>query len=169
MINYLESVIFEIGATQSFFKCMNSHENNHPAPSTDSSQLTMSQTMTSTHTKTTTVVRNQPLDVADLEVIQLEKLIAKDPAESAKLFKAAGSEGFFYVAFDSGLSEKISAYLQSCYHDSHEFFSKPLDEKMKAFREGVDYGYVSSMSPVVAARLTGIGIATRKRASNHSK
>lgn len=99
--------------------------------------------MTSTREKTTMIVRDQSLDVADLDVIKLERLIAKDPAESAKLLKAAESEGFFYVSFDNDLSAKISSYLRTCYESSHEFFSKPLDEKMKAFHEGVDYGYVS--------------------------
>lgn len=87
------------------------------------------------------VVGEHFLDVADLQVIKLESLIAKDPAETAKLLTAAESQGFFYISFDDSLSGKISEYLQMCYLNSHEFFTKPLDEKMKAFREDVDYGY----------------------------
>jgi len=83
------------------------------------------------------------LDVADLEVISLERLTSKDPAETAKLLAAAESQGFFYISFDSSLSGKISEYLRTCYLNSHEFFSKPSDEKMKEFREDVEYGYVS--------------------------
>ncbi|KAF9889282.1 hypothetical protein FE257_007390 [Aspergillus nanangensis] len=101
----------------------------------------MSHTITSTHSQSTRIVGDKPLDVANLEVIQLESLIAKDPVETAKLLKAAESQGFFYVAFNDDLSEKISGYLQTCYRNSHEYFSKPLDEKMKTFREDVDYGY----------------------------
>jgi isopenicillin N synthase-like dioxygenase len=82
------------------------------------------------------------LDVADLEVIKLERLITQDPVETAKLLKAAESQGFFYLTFNDDLSEKVSSHLQTCYLKSHEYFSKPLDEKMKDFRESVDRGYV---------------------------
>ncbi|KAK2766745.1 hypothetical protein FQN54_006059 [Arachnomyces sp. PD_36] len=101
----------------------------------------MSNTMTSTRSKTTMIVGDRSLDVADLEVIKLESLAAKDPAEMAKLLTAAESQGFFYVTFNDDTSAKISEYLRISYLNSHEYFSKPLDEKMKAFREGVDYGY----------------------------
>ncbi|KAF3406309.1 Oxidoreductase vrtI [Talaromyces pinophilus] len=96
---------------------------------------------TSAHPKSTMVVGERSLDVAELEVIKLESLTAKDPAETAKLLTAAESQGFFYVSFDDSLSEKISEFLRMCYLNSHEFFTKPLDEKMKAFREDVNYGY----------------------------
>lgn len=103
----------------------------------------MSHTMTSARSKTTMTVGDRSLDVADLEVIKLERLAAKDPVEMAKLLKAAEFQGFFYVTFNDDLSGKISGYLRTCYLNSHEYFAKPLDEKMKAFREGVNYGYVS--------------------------
>ncbi|RFU25082.1 Anthranilate synthase, partial [Scytalidium lignicola] len=93
------------------------------------------------HSKTTMIVEDRSLDVADLEVIKLESLIAKDPVEMAKLLNAAESQGFFYVTFNDDLSKKISGYLRTCYLNSHEYFTKPLDEKMKEFREGVNHGY----------------------------
>ena len=103
----------------------------------------MSQTVTSTRSHLTTIVGDRSLDVADLDIIQLERLIATDPVETAKLLNAAQSQGFFYVAFNDDLSAKIAGHLQTCYRNSHEFFRKPLDVKMKAFRDGVDNGYVS--------------------------
>jgi hypothetical protein len=102
----------------------------------------MSQTITTPRSKTTTIVGDRSLDVADLEVIKLERLITQDPVETAKLLKAAESQGFFYLTFNDDLSEKVSSHLQTCYLKSHEYFSKPLDEKMKDFRESVDRGYV---------------------------
>ncbi|KAJ5643394.1 uncharacterized protein N7484_005901 [Penicillium longicatenatum] len=101
----------------------------------------MSQTMTAPLSKTTRIVGERSLDIADLEIIKLERLAAKDPAETAKLLKAAETEGFFYLTFDDELAAKISSYLQICYQDSHEYFAKPEEEKMKAFREDVDRGY----------------------------
>ncbi|KAJ5466323.1 hypothetical protein N7530_010110 [Penicillium desertorum] len=101
----------------------------------------MSQTMVSARSKTTMIVGDRSLDVAVLEVIKLESLIANDPVETTKLLEAAKSQGFFYVTCDNDLSQKISDYLRTCYLNSHEFFAKPLDEKMKAFREGMNDGY----------------------------
>ncbi|CAG7972405.1 unnamed protein product [Penicillium salamii] len=101
----------------------------------------MSQTMTSSLLKTTMIVGDQSLDVADLEVINFEKIAAKDPVEMAKLLKAAESTGFFFFSFNNELSETMSNYLQTCYQNSEGYFTKPLDEKMKDFREDVDRGY----------------------------
>ncbi|KAJ5387066.1 hypothetical protein N7509_009607 [Penicillium cosmopolitanum] len=101
----------------------------------------MSQTMTSTPVKTTMIVGNQSLDVAELDEIRLERLIAKDEEETAKLMKAAESRGFFYITFNDSLSEKVSSHLRTCYLNSHEFFSKASDEKMKEFREDMTHGY----------------------------
>lgn len=98
--------------------------------------------MTLARSKSTVIVGDRSLDVADLEVIKLGGLTAKDPAEIAKLLIAAESQGFFYLSFDSGLSGKISEFLRISYLNSDEFFTKPLDEKMKAFREDFNYGYV---------------------------
>lgn len=103
----------------------------------------MADRTTSARSKTTMIVRDRSLDVADLEVIKLESLNAKDPVETAKLLRAAENQGFFYVSFDDSLSGKISEYLRTSYSNSHEFFTKPLDEKMKSFREDISYGYVS--------------------------
>lgn len=97
---------------------------------------------TSAHSKTTVIVGDRSLDVADLEVIKLESLTAKDPAEMAKLLIAAENQGFFYISCDERLSGKISECLRTSYLNSHEFFTKPLDEKMKAFREDANCGYV---------------------------
>ncbi|KAJ5539542.1 hypothetical protein N7513_007874 [Penicillium frequentans] len=101
----------------------------------------MSQTMTAPLSRTTRVVGERSLDIADLEIIKLESLAVKDPVETAKLLKAAETEGFFYLTFNDELSTKITSYLQTCCQDSHEYFAKPHDEKMKAFREDVDRGY----------------------------
>lgn len=101
----------------------------------------MSQTTTASRLKTTMVVGDQSLDVAQLEEIRLENIIAKDQLEMAKLLKAAESQGFFYVTFNAELSRKISSHLQTCYLNQHEYFAKPLEEKMKAFREDAIHGY----------------------------
>jgi hypothetical protein len=89
------------------------------------------------------LVGDQSLDVAELEEIRFESVIAKDQLEMAKVLKAAESQGFFYLTFNDDLSEKISKYVQTSYQSSHEYFAKPLEEKMKAFREGVVHGYVN--------------------------
>lgn len=109
----------------------------------------MSQTITAPLSRTTRIVGERSLDIADLETIKLENLAAKDPVETAKLLKAAETEGFFYLTFNDDLSAKISSYLKTSYQDSHEYFAKPHDEKMKAFREDVDRGYVSPYQPVI--------------------
>jgi isopenicillin N synthase-like dioxygenase len=96
--------------------------------------------MTSAPVKTTIIVGNQSLDVAELDEIKLERLIAKDEVETAKLMKAAESQGFFYVTFNDSLSEKVSSYLRTCYMRSHEFFSQASEEKMKEFREDMTHG-----------------------------
>lgn len=103
----------------------------------------MSQTTTSAHSKTTMLVGGQSLNVAELEEIRLERVIAKEQPEMVKLLKAAESQGFFYVTFNDDLSEKIGSYLRTCYLNSHEYFAKPSEEKMKAFREGAIEGYVN--------------------------
>ncbi|KAF4767935.1 hypothetical protein N7455_000254 [Penicillium solitum] len=101
----------------------------------------MSQTTTSARSKTTMLVGDRSLDVAELDEIRLENVIAKDELEMAKLLKAAESQGFFYVTFNDDLSEKISRYLQTSYQTSHEYFARPLEEKMKEFREDMVHGY----------------------------
>ncbi|KAJ5509611.1 hypothetical protein N7527_011754 [Penicillium freii] len=101
----------------------------------------MSQTTTSARSKTTMLVGDQSLDVAELEEIRLENVIAKDELEMAKLLKAAESQGFFYLTFNDDLSEKITRYLQTSYQTSHEYFAQPLEEKMNAFQESVVHGY----------------------------
>lgn len=89
------------------------------------------------------LVGDQSLDVAELEEIRLESVIAKDQLEMAKVLKAAESQGFFYVTFNDDLSEKVSRALQTSYRTSHEYFAKPLEEKMKAFQEDVIQGCVN--------------------------
>ncbi|KAJ5787327.1 hypothetical protein N7457_002317 [Penicillium paradoxum] len=101
----------------------------------------MSQTMTVPVSKSTRIVGDRSLDVAELEVINFERITAKDPVEMAKLLKAAESPGFFFFSFDDDLSGKISEYIRTCYLNCNEYFAKPLDEKMKEFREDVDRGY----------------------------
>lgn len=89
------------------------------------------------------LVGDQSLDIAELEEIRLENFMAKDEVEMAKVLKAAESQGFFYVTFNDDLSEKISRYLQTSYQTSHEYFAKPLEEKMEEFREDMVHGFVS--------------------------
>lgn len=130
----------------------------------------MAHRTTSARSKSTVIVGERSLDVADLEVIELEGLTAKDPAEIAKLLEAAESQGFFYLSFDNSLSKKISEFLRISYLNSHEFFSKPLDEKMKAFREDVNYGYVKLHTHHNSRPTdTHTSIATSVQAWNHSE
>lgn len=103
------------------------------------------------------VVGDQSLDVAELEEIRLEKIIAKDELETAKLVKASESDGFFYLTFPDDLSERVSAYLKANYLLQHEYFSKPFDEKMKTFQENAVHGYVT---PGGSVRLADINVPT---------
>lgn len=88
------------------------------------------------------IVGNRTLEVAELDEIRLDRLIAKDQVETDKLMKAAESQGFFYITFNDDLSEKVSNYLRTSYKNSHEFFSKSNGEKMEEFREDMTHGYV---------------------------
>lgn len=100
----------------------------------------MSQTMTLPVSRSTILLGDQSLDVADLEVIDFEKIVGKDPVETAKLLKAAESTGFFFFTFSGSFSENLADYLRTAYQNCHGYFTKDLDEKMKDFRE-VDRGY----------------------------
>ncbi|KAJ5171767.1 hypothetical protein N7492_004360 [Penicillium capsulatum] len=95
--------------------------------------------------KTTMTVRGQSLEVAELEVVRLEKLAAKDPVEMKKLLKAAEFDGYFYITFDDELSKKVASYIETSYSNSRDFFARPLEEKMKEFRENETFlGYKRS-------------------------
>ncbi|CAG7995444.1 unnamed protein product [Penicillium nalgiovense] len=126
----------------------------------------MSQTMVSAPSKTTMIVGDRSLDVATLEVIKLESLVANDSVEVTKLLKAAESQGFFYVTCNNDLSEKISGYLRTGYLNSHEYFAKSLDEKMKAFREDVNDGYKRAG---IESFEVGVSIIFQYTVANHSQ
>ena len=93
--------------------------------------------------KITRMVGGQSLEVAELEIIELESLAIREPGAIARLLKATQSPGFFYLAFDDELSGKISGYLRTFYQDCNEYFAQSLGEKITAYKEGVDRGYVT--------------------------
>lgn len=95
-------------------------------------------TTTSTHI-TTKVLGDQPISLANLSVLDADKLAANDPSERANLMKAAQSLGFFYLSVGSA-SEHVSKGLQTSYEACNEYFKLPADEKMKFFRANVDRG-----------------------------
>lgn len=99
----------------------------------------MSQVTTSSTHITTKVLGDQPISLANLSVLDADKLAANDPSERAKLMKAAQSLGFFYLSVGSA-SEHVRKGLQTSYEACNEYFKLPADEKMKFFRANVDRG-----------------------------
>ncbi|KAJ5109748.1 Clavaminate synthase-like protein [Penicillium argentinense] len=101
----------------------------------------MTQTTTSPAPAITKVIGEQSLKIADLSVINADKLAANDPAATETLLKAAKSPGFFYLSFDEPASENIAKDINTLYEACEKYFAQSGDEKMKDFREGVDRGY----------------------------
>jgi hypothetical protein len=73
--------------------------------------------------------------LADLAVISYEKLLKKDPAESSKLLTACVEWGFFYLDLSSLTAENYRNLVSAMNSISQEYFSRPLEEKMKDTKE----------------------------------
>lgn len=99
----------------------------------------MSQVTTSATQTITKVVGDQSISLANLSVLDADKLAANDSSERANLMKAAESLGFFYLSVGSA-SEDVRKGLQASYKSCNEYFKLPADEKTKFFRADVDRG-----------------------------
>ncbi|TAQ83726.1 hypothetical protein B7494_g7950 [Chlorociboria aeruginascens] len=75
------------------------------------------------------------IPVAQLSIISLAKLHAKDPAELALLKKAATNTGFFYLDLREDAEGKcVLAHLPSVYAVAKKYFTQPEEAKVKDIR-----------------------------------
>jgi len=73
--------------------------------------------------------------VANISVVNYQKLLLKDPAEANILLHSCIESGFFYL--DLG-SINMKGYLElknSLFDVAKGYFSRPLEEKLKDFRD----------------------------------
>lgn len=69
--------------------------------------------------------------LANLAVLNYEKLVRKDPAEASKLLHACSRIGFFYLDLSCVTAENYRNLVSALNRRSQEYFSRPLKEKMK--------------------------------------
>ena len=69
--------------------------------------------------------------IADLTVIQYEKLLRKDAAEAALLFSACADWGFFYLDLGGFSGEGYRKTVDDLFGVSKTYFAKPIEEKLK--------------------------------------
>ncbi len=69
--------------------------------------------------------------LAELAVVNYEKLLKKDPAEASKLLSACTKIGFFYLDLSSLAAENYRNLVSALDQVSLEYFSRPLKEKLK--------------------------------------
>ena len=69
--------------------------------------------------------------VADLTVINYEKLLNKDAAEAARLLSACEDWGFFYLDLGGSSGEDYRKTVNDLFDVSKTYFAKPIEEKLK--------------------------------------
>lgn len=80
-------------------------------------------------------VTGRGVPVANLNIISLAKLHAKDPAELALLERSAASPGFFYLDFRGDREgERVLAHVPDLYAVSERYFTQPDEAKEKDIR-----------------------------------
>lgn len=78
---------------------------------------------------------NRGISVAQLSIISLAKLHAKDPAELALLDKVASNTGFFYLDLRGDPEGKrVLAHLPDVYQVAKKYFAQPDEAKVKDAR-----------------------------------
>lgn len=88
----------------------------------------------------TTLPEGIPVDVVPLETIDFAHLLAKEPAEIAKLIKASETLGFFYLNLQSEASQQILAATQGVYRVIEEYFCQPQELKLKDYKASQAHG-----------------------------
>jgi isopenicillin N synthase-like dioxygenase len=69
--------------------------------------------------------------LANLAVLNYEKLVKKDPVEASRLLFACANIGFFYLDLSSATAENYRNLVSALNRASQDYFSRPLKEKMK--------------------------------------
>lgn len=69
--------------------------------------------------------------VADLTVINYEKLLRTDAAEAARLLSACAEWGFFYLDFGGSRGDNYQKTVGELFGVSKDYFAKPIEEKLK--------------------------------------
>lgn len=69
--------------------------------------------------------------VADLTVINYEKLLRKDAAEAALLLSACAEWGFFYLDLGNNKGDNYRKTVGEMFGVSKDYFAKPIEEKLK--------------------------------------
>ncbi|KAJ3557215.1 hypothetical protein NM688_g1590 [Phlebia brevispora] len=81
-------------------------------------------------------------DIATLATIDLQGLVTRDPAEITKLLDACVTHGFFYLNLQtSDAGRQILEAEQNAYRFMEEYFSRPLETKMKDDRGHPTHGF----------------------------
>lgn len=73
---------------------------------------------------------DQPFTTAELRTISYKKLVAKDPAEQAKLLDCGEKDGFFYLDLLEPESEGLWNDYKSVLAVMSEFFEQPVESKL---------------------------------------
>ena len=82
------------------------------------------------------------MTIAPLATIDLGRLIKRDEQEIARLLSACVTHGFFYLDLQtSDEGRRIMEAEQGVYRFMEDYFSRPLDVKMKDDRGHPTHGY----------------------------
>jgi isopenicillin N synthase-like dioxygenase len=98
--------------------------------------------MSFTTGETIHVYGQQKSPVVPLKIVDMDKLIRKDPDTMEDLLQAAESPGFFYVDLRGAASKDLLADVEALFRLSHEYFAQPKEAKEPHFRASIDRGYV---------------------------
>lgn len=85
-------------------------------------------------------VNDTTIDVAALEVVDLERLTTNEPGEVEKLLDAATSPGFFWVDLRDGFAKSVPADWEKIYELADRYFTQPHELKMKDYKDGQERG-----------------------------
>ena len=77
------------------------------------------------------LLEGSPVNIAPLETIDFSRIATKEPAEAAKLLKAAQSDGFFYLDLQNDVADLMLAERRNIVHIMEKYFDQPFEVKMK--------------------------------------
>lgn len=75
--------------------------------------------------------------VANIAVVNFEKLLAKDASEVDKLFTACADWGFFYLDLEGDHTKEYLENVSGLFSAAKEYFGQPLEEKLKDTRKDI--------------------------------
>lgn len=87
------------------------------------------------------VPAGENMKVANLETIDLSRLLSRAPDEISKLLQACQAHGFFYLDLQTcDLGRQVVDGEQKVTKFMENYFDQPLDKKMKDDRGSVGHG-----------------------------